>query len=532
MKKVLFICFVLLLAAHYAHCQTTNLTFQTWPRDSVSFQNPGRGVITRHSVAAWDNSAPNGVQAPTGATVGKAYAMRLNLYNTQFGNGSSPTNWTWAINSPNDWQGFDWGFKWAIDRNMLVCLAITDIVDGYDPYNGPSGANLSYPTHLHDSLQQSSAASGLRDTIIGGNWVPNWNNEVYLRFYERLLDTFSRWINNSTYSGVPYSKVVQYLDIRSFGNTGEWHNAGTGFSTLKSTNRLPTVATYKRMVNAYTTYFPNTELIYIMNAFDDDGSSEIPAEVVSYILDSAYNNYGPIGFGYRRDNWGQSTFDGILLNSNYNYSGSLRTKIRDIWKKGRITGEPSIDGANVTYNGGQYYRMAIEADSFHMSMLENGNWASYSTQMGDTIRLAEKRMGYKYALTAGSMPTTPTVNQNAAVSITWHNLGVAPMYDRRFKIRYRLRSSGGTLLQTLNSSLQLYLQHNDTTHVDQLQFNQTCTGCKLEIVVIDSLGYITAPIKLSITQPAQNGDGSYTLRSSFNIQDAGVLPGKIRLRKL
>jgi hypothetical protein len=72
----------------------------------------------------------------------------------------------------------------------------------------------------------------------------------------------------------------------------------------------------------------------------------------------------------------------------------------------------------------------------------------------DSFATAIKYSGYRYAVTAVSIPAFVATNSSLPITATWTNFGVAPTYDR-WQITYQLRNSSNVVVATADSSLNL-----------------------------------------------------------------------------
>ena len=263
---------------------------------------------------------------------------------------------------------------------------------------------------------------------------------------------------------------------------------------------------------------PDIPLTIIANAFDQGNASSIPNEVTQYIL-STSNAWGKIGF--RRDNISNPGVDNTTINNGNSYAGgpAFGSQIRERWKYAPVSGEPWKGGG---LNGG-YSDIAREQPLYHYFGFGNGNYNGGQITLPDGGTIGEemrgyfKRTGYRYNWISGYMTTNPVVGSNMTVSLRWANVNNVPLYDKNWTIKYKIKDAGGTVVQTFNSSFDLFLMYStDTTVTENLVPTVTCTNCSLTISIEDDLRFHT-PIKMAMNTPARNADGSYTLRSGFNI---------------
>jgi hypothetical protein len=200
--------------------------------------------------------------------------------------------------------------------------------------------------------------------------------------------------------------------------------------------------------------------------------------------------------------YGGLAFDSILLNK---------------WKSGPVGGEPrtSSDDSPVPYASFPY-----EVQLWHATSFGNGNFSSpySSSQQRDSIRLASKYSGYRIYIQSTEMATTPSVADGLYINQLWSNVGVAPPYYK-WDLHVVLRDAGNSVKHDwlIDWSPHMF-QPGDYTLDTTLSLNSsdTCTNCSLEIIVKDPNDY-SQPMSLALSSPTRNSDGSYTVRSGFNI---------------
>ncbi len=483
---------------HFSFAQTSALSFSQIPLSSPELNSSGRGAIYWNGIF-WDNaSAP---QVPSGTSTGRNGYIRFNWYEMETAQG--------VYNFTGGYPSLEFWLRYIMDRGEAVGLGVMTVCDGCDaPLDGGRAA---YPAYLHTLMQEEAAGS--RDWKAStGTWVPNWNSNNYLTRFEALLDTLSKFLNTKSYNGRPYRDVIDYIDIRGYGNYGEWHNAPYWNET--PSGRVATSASLKRIIDAHITSFPNYPLTLLCGAFDAANASEIPKDVTYYAL-NASNNYGK--FGWRRDNLGEHGTDAILANNPYSYNGSrFDTAILNRWKYAAVTGEPILGGGQYADAGPSYYDLRREINLYHIAHFGNGNYPGgepSGAAFQDTIRNAFKLTGYRYYLTGGSVTSTLVQGQSFTVSVNWRNAGVAPLYEKRWKVYYELRNGSNVTVWSGISGFRPYLfLPGDSVVTDQfvLPGSVPAGSYSLKLVIRDSTGF-RPPIQIAITGRA--ADGSYLLKT-------------------
>ncbi len=476
--------------------QTTPVSFTKIPMSDPEIHGAGRGAIFWNGIA-WNNSqAP---QVPNGVSSGRNGYIRFNWYEMESAQG------VYTLTGP--YPSLEFWLRYIMDRGETVGLGVMSVCGGCDaPLDGGSAA---YPAYLHTMMQAEAATS--RDwKSSDGYWIPNWNSNNYLSRFEALLDTIAKFINTKSYNGRPYRDVVDYIDIRGYGNFGEWHNAPYWNQT--PTGRVATSASLKRIIDAHINKFPNYPLINLCGAFDAGNASEVPVDVTQYAL-TASNNWGR--FGWRRDNLGEYGTDAILANNPYSYNGyRFDTAILNRWKYAQVTGEPILGGGQYATGGPAYFDLRREINLYHIAHFGNGNYPGgdgATPSIQDTLRNAFKLTGYRYNLNGGTITNPMTPGLPFTVTLNWQNLGVAPFYGKNFRVNYELRNASNVAVWTGTSYFRPFLfLPGDSTVTDQFNLPNTVpTGTyTLRLIIRDSTGY-RQPLPIAITGRA--ADGSYLI---------------------
>lgn len=384
--------------------------------------------------------------------------------------------------------------------NFGIITVMTDISGdaGGQSYDGGISA---YPQYLHQLMQSES----VKDWKIGSSWIANYNSTHY---HNRLL-ALHQALNAHIYEK-GYQNIIGIIDIRGYGNWGEWHSAyGDGFVVSQyPAGTFPTAASLKKIVDAFINGFPNHQLVAMIAAFDAQwlNNTYNPPEIAHYILTHRGNNAGPIG--WRRDQWGAT--DGYLRdyleNNNRSFNGLVfKDSIMARWKRAPITGEPP------GWNPSEFSDLERQVRLYHASSFGNGNYgggtAPSSLTTRDRIRAASKASGYRLVITGGQLSTNAG---SVKVSINWQNTGIAPTYEN-WQIVYELVNSSGGVVWTGNSVFKLrhFLPQSTPSNVTETFTAVLPAGdLQFRVTVKDPTGY-RAPLQLAIQ--GRNNNGNYTM---------------------
>jgi hypothetical protein len=492
--RLIFLSFltIFFIAGIRGFSQITPLSFSVIPYSDPDLIAPGRGV--EHWIdQIWDNNSA--VQVPAGNTQGPDIYYRFTW--RQFESTGAQGSY--------DWTKFDQKINAAIDAGKKFNFGVISMYGG----NGPTvdGFALSYPDYLHAQMQSETYKDW---AYSGSGWIPNWNSNYYLTAWENLLNAIAARIASQSHNGIPYSKTIGYIDIRGYGNTGEWHN-WPWFESIPS-GRTATVTTLKRIIDSHVRAFPNYPLVNIMGAFDGGNASQIPAEVSWYALTKT-NNYGR--FGWRRDNWGDPNSDKGLVNNPGSYNGVLfNTLIMNAWQFAPVVGEPLNSQSTITgFCGCMHCDLEREIRLYHATSFGNGNYPDLSQQcIRDNVIAASKATGYRLIIEGGNMSSTIATGSPFLITLNWKNAGIAPTYEN-WNVVYELKNSSNVTVWSGTSLFKpkhFLPQLISTPIIDNFTLPTSVPAgtYKMNLIIKDPNGY-RKPLLLAIT--GRNADGSYTL---------------------
>lgn len=465
-----------------------SFSFNAIPFSDPDLNAPGRGV------EQWHGS--NLVNVPVEGT----NTQRLDVYYrspltwAKIETSKNVYNWTPVINILNN----------AIQRRQKVTLGLMSVYhDNEDGVINYDGGNSAYPLYLHQEMQ----AESVKDWRAGSGWVPNYNSPKYIDAQRRINTSLNNLLETGSFNGVRYKDAINSIDVRGYGNYGEWHNGGI----VDQVSQIPaaahaTTATLKAIIDAHTQTLPNFQLSIIMTAFDANWlqHTKTSPEVAYYALTTS-NAYGKLG--WRRDNWGATddyikdllerntrTWNGVVLNS----------LIMNVWKYAPVTGEPMNNAPN------DYGDMERQVRLYHAVSFGNGNiFNTVTTALKNNIRAASKAAGYRIIATGGEFIVG---SNNINITTNWQNTGITPVYDN-WDIVYELVNSGGVVISVGTSSFKLKLfqpSNNSSAHTDNFPINIPTGSYTLRMVIKDPTGY-RLPFPLAIQ--GRNSDGSYNLKT-------------------
>lgn len=472
---------------------TTDTTINpTTPGTGTNPSAPTGGTTFKFTALTSDFSRPesgaeiwyNGFQVPiSGVTASDRY-IRFNWAGLNPGQGQY--NWTLFDQEMNKAIDAKQGFSFGIMTQYLGGKGSVGIAS----FEGGASA---YPQWLHNQMK----AESVKPFLDNGDWVPIWNSSSYLSAWESFCNALNQHLQTTTYKGVLYKNAIVAIDIRGYGNFGEWHCWPYG----DGANNKPTTATLKRIIDAQKNAFNDFRLVSMISAVSASDSWSHSTPEIAYYLLTQSTKAGP--FGIRRDNWG-ATEDwynaSVWENNTKTYNGAaLKTLIMEKWKTAPITGEPCCNSG--------YASLPSQVTKYHVNSFGNGNYGSVTSS---NIVSASKAAGARLSLTAGTLSAG---SGSLAVTMNWSNTGVAPVY-RNWNVVYELRN-GSTVVKTLTSSFNPKLFLPGTKTVTD-NFSGIPAGTyNLVVKVVDPAGYRTAyPLAIS----GRASDGSYALMNSVVVK--------------
>lgn len=334
------------------------------------------------------------------------------------------------------------------------------------------GGQSGYPEFLHKQMQGEPANS--RDwKTSDGVWVPNWNSANYHKALRDRNTAVKDHLEKTTFipnSGphkgktITFADAIYYLEIRGYGNWGEWHTGDITDWNGYPAGRQPTVAGLKGIVDAYTQVWDKWPLVIPIAAFNG-GSSGIPlfipyAEFAYYVL-TTKNAWGRIGI--RKDQWGapDSYLAQLAENNNVSYNGVvLKNLIMEVYKTGIVCGEPYPGNLDMT-------DLMRQVQLYHPTSIGNGNYGPYPSNLAvrDRIRAAFEACGYKIQIENGNFTNT---NSAISLTLTWRNGGICPAYEDWTANVLLKNASGAVAAQVASGFKPKFFNTGSTTITDNI----------------------------------------------------------------
>jgi hypothetical protein len=288
--------------------------------------------------------------------------------------------------------------------------------------------------------------------------VPNWNADAYLMPLEHLIAALG--------ARYDHDERVEWFEFSGYGDWSENHIGfiaeslgAPGPSPENSIAQLGyydqygdqsvTKASITRMVNATLAAFPDTQII----AGDDNVEitrqflAASPRRPVGIRADCLGVYPPPQTWATSPDSWYVQHHDPVIkvLLARWHIAPVVTE-----W----CTFQP--DGAAAFFQ-----RALKDTVNYHVSLVaSNVTLAASSGGMAptpdtyDVWARANKYAGYRYAVSAATLPATATPGSALPITVRWNNFGTAPSYDD-WQVVYELRNRDNTVVKTLQSALSL-----------------------------------------------------------------------------
>jgi hypothetical protein len=412
-----------------------------------------------------------------------------------------------------DFSVFDKKINDAIGNKQKFSFGIMQMCGACSQVQVVEGAKLFYPLYLHNQMQTEN----VKDWVVDGIWIPNYNSLYWLAAWKSLNAALNNHIMNGSLNGIQYRNIIHYIDVRGYGNYGEWTNN----EFPNSSAAVATTETLDSIISFTVHQYPSFQCVAMVATFDGNQlhNTMIPPAVGFYALTTS-NKAGLLG--WRRDNWGWTdSYLSRWINANPTiYNGfHFDTAINNRYKYAPIVGEPA-DLGFALYGGKPFGDMPRQMKYYHVNSFGNGNLDKSlgNADALNNIRTSSKFAGYRLILTEGNM--SPNLNMGAGFTITlgWQNIGAAPIYEN-WKIIYELRNVTGAVIWSGNSAFDPaailpYNKVNTATDHFVLPASVPKGNYNMYLIIRDPLGY-RQPLPLAIL--GRNADGSYLIRSNILI---------------
>jgi hypothetical protein len=362
-----------------------------------------------------------------------------------------------------NWNLIDKALKAASERHQSLMLRVA-------PYGYPVNEKTDVPAWYRSMV-------GYKKNYLpeGARWRVDPEDPRYLKYFGGLIAALGK-----RYDGNPHLLSVD-LSIVGFWGEGESSN-------------LLTDKTREALINAYTDHFKKTPLIM-------------------QLTDRKTNQYGlsQANVGWRGDCLGNM---GGLTSGNSSemldeYPEDLvRCGMQDAWKKAPVSME--VCGTMQTWqkHGFDILYIINQSLKWHISSL-NAKSSPVPKQWQSAVKRWLKKMGYRLALRKFTYPDSIGTNAMLHFTSWWENKGVAPCYNKNFRLAIRLKARNKSRVIITDADITTWLPgdniYNDAVYIP---FDMPGGNYVLQIGIVDRQ---THDPKINLAIEGRDAEGWYSL---------------------
>ncbi|SHL05983.1 Beta-galactosidase [Fibrobacter sp. UWOV1] len=397
-------------AVHVA--DTTKITYALKPFDGP-LSNPHKG-FTVPTGGAW-TFVPEFEYGPYGSLNNRAWDL------VSYGSGYQQWNKLNPEKGVYDWTELEKLLNALAEHNMTYALRVLPYTPSFIKSDFPPQEDYDWtPTFVYE-MGAKKIQIDLRGTEYHA-YAPVWDDPIYLQAAKEFAKALAE-----KYDGDPR---IEYIDVRTFGEWGEWHTS----HILGS--EMPADSVLIDMLDYYASVFKKTQLVLPSNGFGD---------VYTHALDLGITKRddGFIGIPGRPD---------TLLRA---YNANLPTIAENIaGYRTMLTYDDLIPGGTQKWTAERWVD-AITTAHLTYYVLDQDNDCGYYFYK-DNKALADsmsKVIGYNFTVTRAELVTVATpASGNATditsmLNVTVKNTGVAPCFFDVYLVAEFVDSTGVSLAQ-------------------------------------------------------------------------------------
>ena len=397
---------------------TTKITYALKPFDGP-LSNPHKG-FTVPTGGAW-TFVPEFEYGPYGSLNNKAWDL------VSYGSGYQQWYKLNPAKGVYDWTELEKLLNALAEHNMTYALRVLPYTPSFIKSDFPPQEDYDWTPPFVYEMGAKKIQIDLRGTEYHA-YAPVWDDSIYIWAAKEFAKALAE-----KYDGDPH---IEYIDVRTFGEWGEWHTSHILGSVM------PADSVLKDMLDYYASVFKKTLLVLPSNGF---------GEVYTHALDLGITKRddGFIGIPGRPD---------TLLRA---YNANLPTIAENIaGYRTMLTYDDLIPGGTQKWTP-ELWVNAITTAHLTYYVLDQDNDCGYYFYK-DNKALADsmsKVIGYNFTVTQAELLTvaTPTAENstdsaavNAAtntLNITVKNTGVAPCFFDVYLVAEFVDSTGAAIAQ-------------------------------------------------------------------------------------
>lgn len=402
---------------------TTKITYALKPFDGP-LSNPHKG-FTVPTGGAW-TFVPEFEYGPYGSLNNRAWDL------VSYGSGYQQWNKLNPAKGVYDWTELEKLLNALAEHNMTYALRVLPYTPSFIKSDFPPQEEYDWTPPFVYEMGAKKIQIDLRGTEFHA-YAPVWDDPIYLQAAKEFAKALAE-----KYDGDPR---IEYIDVRTFGEWGEWHTS----HILGS--EMPADSVLKDMLDYYASVFKKTQLVLPSNGFGDVYTHALNLGITK-------RDDGFIGIPGRPD---------TLLRA---YNANLPTIAENIaGYRTMLTYDDLIPGGSQKWTAERWVN-AITTAHLTYYVLDQDNDCGYYFYK-DNKALADsmsKVIGYNFTVTraelliiAGVDSAASTAGKSAdtaagnvatnTLNITVKNTGVAPCFFDVYLVAEFVDSTGKALAQ-------------------------------------------------------------------------------------
>lgn len=397
---------------------TTKITYALKPFDGP-LSNPHKG-FTVPTGGAW-TFVPEFEYGPYGSLNNRAWDL------VSYGSGYQQWNKLNPAKGVYDWTELEKLLNALAEHNMTYALRVLPYTPSFIKSDFPPQEDYDWTPPFVYEMGAKKIQIDLRGTEFHA-YAPVWDDPIYLQAAKEFAKALAE-----KYDGDPR---IEYIDVRTFGEWGEWHTS----HILGS--EMPADSVLKDMLDYYASVFKKTQLVLPSNGFGDVYTHALNLGITK-------RDDGFIGIPGRPD---------TLLRA---YNANLPTIAENIaGYRTMLANDDLIPGGTQKWTAERWVD-AITTAHLTYYVLDQDNDCGYYFYK-DNKALADsmsKVIGYNFTVTRAELLTvaTPTAENSAdtavgnaatnTLSITIKNTGVAPCFFDVYLVAEFVDSTGAAIVQ-------------------------------------------------------------------------------------
>ena len=397
---------------------TTKITYSLKPFDG-SLSNPHKG-FTVPTGGAW-TFVPEFEYGPYGSLNNRAWDL------VSYGSGYQQWNKLNPAKGVYDWTELEKLLNALAEHNMTYALRVLPYTPSFIKSDFPPQEEYDWTPPFVYEMGAKKIQIDLRGTEYHA-YAPVWDDPIYLHAAKEFAKALAE-----KYDGDPR---IEYIDVRTFGEWGEWHTSHMLGSVM------PADSVLKDMLDYYASVFKKTQLVLPSNGFGDVYTHALELGITK-------RDDGFIGIPGRPD---------TLLRA---YNANLPTIAENIaGYRTMLTYDDLIPGGSQKWTAERWVN-AITTAHLTYYVLDQDNDCGYYFYK-DNKALADsmsKVIGYNFTVTQAELltvatPTAENSTDSAAVNvatntlnITIKNTGVAPCFFDVYLVAEFVDSTGAAIAQ-------------------------------------------------------------------------------------